>query len=154
MKVPLVAMYVLIAAMPATMTTISAYAAEPRAPVGTFSNFKYNAESGDLGGFEIKIVPTIRGFQGALLFSEGVPREFMIVAPVFERNRVRFTVPASYEIYGGTTFDGVFDTKAIRGRFQFPGGGAEDVVPHRRGHWDSVACPRPPAQKPRQTAPK
>ena len=46
------------------------------APLGTFSNLEYHQASGDLAGFEIKIVPTGRGLQGALVISEGMPSEF------------------------------------------------------------------------------
>lgn len=111
------------------------------APLGTFSNLEYHKTSGDLAGFEIKIVPTTRGYQGALLMAEGMPRELVVVDVNVEKSQIRFNVPSTYDVYGGTTFTGSFDAKSIRGRFHFPGGGTQDVLLRRRSHWDPPSCP-------------
>lgn len=128
--------------------------AADRAPVGTFSNLEYRPQSGDLVGVEIKIVPTSRGFQGALLIAQGLPREFIVVAILFEGNRVRFVVPASYDVYGGTEFEGVFDRNTIRGRMRYPTGAVQDVRLARRGHWDSPTSERSRPAKNSDTPPQ
>src|SRR2546425_3338582 len=63
---------------------------------GTFSNLEYNQEGGDLLGMEIKIVPTKKGYQGALQIAEGGPSELMVVDVFFEKDNVKFEIPISY----------------------------------------------------------
>ncbi len=106
--------------------------------VGTYSNLRYSPRSGDLGGVEIKIVPSRGGgFQGALQIAEGSPSQLMVVDVIVEQNKIRFRIPNSYPIYGGGTFEGVIEPAAIRGHFTFGEAVNEEISLKRgRGYWD------------------
>ena len=106
--------------------------------VGTYTNLRYSAGSGDLGGAEIKIVPVRgRGFQGALQIAEGAPSELMVVDIVVEKNKISFRIPHSYPIYGGGSFEGVIEPAVIRGYFTFGEAVNEEISLKRgRGYWD------------------
>jgi hypothetical protein len=104
---------------------------------GTFSNLEYNQEGGDLLGMEIKIVPTRKGYQGALQIAEGGPSELMFVEVFFEKDNVKFEIPKSYSTYGGGVFEGKIDSKGIKGTLRFKGTeGDKEVLTRKRGYWD------------------
>jgi len=104
---------------------------------GTFSNLEYNQEGGDLLGMEIKIVPTKKGYQGALQIAEGGPSELMVVDVFFEKDNVKFEIPKSYSIYGGGVFEGKIDSKGIKGALRFEGTeGDKEILTRGRGYWD------------------
>ncbi len=106
---------------------------------GTFSSLRFSTEGRDLLGVELKIVPTRKGYQGALQIAEGGPSEMMVVdVAVRKNNTIRFDIPASYPFYGGGTFEGTLDSKGITGRFTFRGvtGDLERLV-RGRSYWDT-----------------
>ena len=104
---------------------------------GTFSNLVYTAEGGDLLGVEIKIVPTRRGFQGALQIAEGGPSEIMVVDVRVQGEQLEFTIPESYRPYGGGSFKGKVNANGIVGRFVFNGNAQEEArLVRRPGYWD------------------
>src|SRR5437867_12576689 len=76
---------------------------------GTFTSLTYNEEGGDLLGEEIKIVLARNGYQGALQLAEGEPSNLIVVDVSFDKNKVKFEIPASYPIYGGGIFEGTID---------------------------------------------
>ena len=104
---------------------------------GTFSSLAYNREGGDLIGAEIKIVPTRKGFQGALQIAEGGPSPLMVVDVLFDRDHVKFKIPESYSLYGGGLFEGKIDSKGISGAFTFSGvRGDKEVLLRGCSYWD------------------
>jgi hypothetical protein len=110
---------------------------------GTFSSLRFNTEGRDLLGVELKIVPTRKGYHGALQIAEGGPSEMMVVdVAVRKNNAIRFDIPASYPFYGGGTFEGTLDSKGITGRFTFGGvtGDLERLV-RGRSYWDTPRDP-------------
>ena len=105
---------------------------------GTFSNLEYNQEGGDVLGIEVKIVPTRKGYQGALQIAEGGPSELMVVDVFFERDRIKFQIPGSYKSYGGGVFEGAIDAHGIKGRLSFKGGAGDDeTLIRRHSYWDT-----------------
>ena len=104
---------------------------------GTFSNLEYNQEGGDLLGMEIKIVPTKKGYQGALQIAEGGPSELMVVDVFFEKDNVKFEIPKSYSVYGGGVFEGKIGSKEIKGALRFKGTeGDKEILTRGQGYWD------------------
>jgi hypothetical protein len=104
---------------------------------GTFSNLEYNQEGGDLLGMEIKIVPTKKGYQGALQIAEGGPSELMVVDVSFEKDNVKFEIPKAYSVYGGGVFEGKIDSKGIKGTLRFKETeGEKEILTRGRGYWD------------------
>ncbi|TMI23115.1 hypothetical protein E6H36_11440 [Candidatus Bathyarchaeota archaeon] len=105
---------------------------------GTFSNLEYNQEGGDLLGIEIKIVPTRKGYQGAIQIAEGGPSELMVVDVFFQGDRVKFQIPSSYKSYGGGVFEGTIDSHGMKGRLSFKGGtGDNETSIRRHSYWDT-----------------
>jgi hypothetical protein len=98
---------------------------------GTFSNFRYSREAGDLLGAEIKIAPVSRpydltrryeaAFQGALQIAERAPSQIMIVDIKIDGHKISFVIPERYPVYGGGKFEGTLNTQAIKGRFTIGG---------------------------------
>jgi hypothetical protein len=114
---------------------------------GTFANFRYSREAGDLLGAEIKMVPVIRpfdptrkyeaAFQGALQIAEGAPSQIMIVDIKIDGDKISFVIPERYPVYGGGKFEGALDAQAIKGRFTIGGViGDEQRLQRGRGYWD------------------
>jgi hypothetical protein len=107
---------------------------------GTFSSLRFNTEGGeDLLGVELKIVPTRKGYQGALQIAEGGPSEIMVVdVQLRKNNTIRFNIPVSYPFYGGGTFEGMVDSRGITGRFTFVGAtGDPERLVRGRSYWDT-----------------
>jgi hypothetical protein len=106
---------------------------------GTFSSLRFNSEGRDLLGVELKIVPTRKGYQGALQIAEGGPSEIMVVdVQLRKNNTIRFNIPVSYPFYGGGTFEGMVDSKGITGRFTFVGAsGDPERLVRGRSYWDT-----------------
>ena len=106
---------------------------------GTFSSLRFNTKAENLLGVELKIVPTRKGYQGALQIAEGGLSEIMVVDVQLRRNNtIRFNTPVSYPFYGGGTFEGRVDSKGITGDFTFVGvtGNPERLV-RGRSYWDT-----------------
>ena len=102
---------------------------------GTFSSLKYNSESGDLGGVEIRIVYAKTGYQAALQFSEGAPTDLIIVNPSFDGTSVYFEIPETNDYAG--SFSGTIDNKSLKGTFRFKTGGEWKVnLPRKPSYWD------------------
>ena len=102
---------------------------------GTFSSLRYNPESGDLGGVEIRIVYTKSGHQAAIQFSEGAPDELVVVKPSFAGTSIYFEIPEPHSYAG--TFSGTIDKKSLKGIFRFKSGGEWKVnLPRKASYWD------------------
>lgn len=63
---------------------------------GTFSSLRFNTKAEILLGVELKIVPTRKGYQGALQIAEGGLSEIMVVDVQLRRNNtIRFNIPSA-----------------------------------------------------------
>jgi hypothetical protein len=101
---------------------------------GTFSDFSYNSESGDLGGVEIRVVYARGGYQATIQFAEGEPSKLVLVDVQFKENNLSFKISKStYEGY----FEGKIEKNRLKGKFKFKGGGEWIVdIPRKTSYWD------------------
>lgn len=130
------------AALASTLTIVSPVA-EPAAATahpdytGTFTSMYYNEEGGDLLGDEIRIVSTRKGYQGTLQMAQGEPSGLMLFEPVFDGDRVTFSVA---DPFNGQplTFEGQIDARGLRGRFLDKDGKARWTIDLKRGtgYWE------------------
>jgi hypothetical protein len=114
---------------------VSAVARAEQAITGTYSDFAYNREGGDLNGTEIHIVMTRRGLKGTVQIAEGGPGDVTVVDIVAADNRIHFDMPARSEYEGH--FDGIVTKQALKGTFVYKGGAKEVVsLPRKPSYWD------------------
>ena len=102
---------------------------------GTYSNFTFNPEAGDLNGTEIRFVMTKKGMKGIVQFAEGGAGDVFIVDVMESGGRIHFELPIESGFEGN--FDGVLLKRALRGTFVFKTGAKEEVsLPRRPSYWD------------------
>jgi hypothetical protein len=102
---------------------------------GTFSSIEYNQEGGDLLGVEIRIVYTRNGYQSTLQIAEGGVSELIIVKPLIENNRIKFTIHEP-KLYEGV-FIGIINSKKIKGVLKYKDGGELEInIPRKKSYWD------------------
>jgi hypothetical protein len=103
---------------------------------GTYSDLKYDSESGDLIGLEITIVP-IAGerLQAVILSSEGEPSPLLVVEVHVKEHTISFDVaPNDGERW---SFRGTVAAKSLKGTIDYHGGTKRAVTLVRRcGYWD------------------
>jgi hypothetical protein len=102
---------------------------------GTYSNFEYNKEGGDLNGVEIRLVPTRKGIKAVVQFAEGGAGDVALVDVTVSGAHVRFVLPATFDTAGD--FEGTVTEKALDGIFRYQGGASEYLVlPRGSSYWD------------------
>lgn len=81
--------------------------------IGTFADYRYTPESGDVNGLELRIVPVSVGYQGILQVFDGEPLELALVNVAIDGSRISF----SFESVSGypLRFQGNFVAEGIRG---------------------------------------
>lgn len=105
---------------------------------GTFTNFHFNTESGDLSGVEIRIVDTLAGKQATIQFSEGEPSTLTVTKVSCDGAHLSFKLPAD-EGRATATFHGITTSKKLVGEFVFDTGARDKVVLERRtSYWDKT----------------
>jgi hypothetical protein len=116
----------------------AALAAAPRLTAvriaGTYSDLRYNDESGDLLGMEVKIVPVAGGrWQAAILVSEGEPAPLVVIDVQANGRTISFQVPGE----GGWSFRGTIAAKSLKGVITYGNGTTKSVtLPRGCGYWD------------------
>ena len=60
---------------------------------GTFSSFMLSAQSGDIVGMEIHIVPTPKGYSAIVQGSEGAPGFPEVFEVIQQNNNISFVIP-------------------------------------------------------------
>lgn len=118
-------------------TAVSGAGQTPTVKVsGTYSNLRFESESGDLLGMEIKVVPVGEGFQAAILVSEGEPQPMVVVNLRLQGTAVSFDVPGD-EGAQAWTFSGTITSRSLNGTIKHRLGGTEKItLPRRCGYWD------------------
>jgi hypothetical protein len=101
---------------------------------GTYSNLRYNEDSGDLLGIEIKIVPVAgERLQAVVLASEGEPAPLVVVDVQRNGNTLSFRVPGDES----WSFRGTVSAKALKGTITYGTGTRTPVTLLRGcGYWD------------------
>ena len=111
-------------------------AQKPPRITGTYTNMSYIKEAGDVVGYEIKIVFTGGGFQGALQIAEGVPGNLILVDIQVVDTKISFSIPDGNGPYAGL-FNGAIQNGVLKGEFRFKRGGSEKVELQRgKSYWD------------------
>jgi hypothetical protein len=96
---------------------------------------RYIAESGDVIGWEIKIVFTGSAFQGVVQIAEGVPGELAIVDINVDGTKISFSMQGRSSYTG--KFSGTIENGLLRGEFRFKDGVVESVALQRgKSYWD------------------
>ena len=104
--------------------------------LGTFSNFRFNNEGGDIQGVEVKVVYTRLGNQAAVQFSEGEPGPLALAPVKCDGTRVSLKIPKA-DGRAAVTFEGVVSKDRLVGELVYETGGREKLsLPRRKGYWD------------------
>ncbi len=102
---------------------------------GTYSNFTYNEEAGDLNGVEIRLIRTRTGIKGVIQFAEGGAGDVVLVNVITDGARLRFDLPSGFQPDGA--FEGLVSKKGIDGTLLHKGGTPEHLVlPRTQSYWD------------------
>ncbi len=102
---------------------------------GTYSNFSYDKEAGDLNGVELRLIRTRTGIKGVVQFAEGGAGDVVLVNVITEGARLHFDLPSGYQPEG--VFEGLVSNKGIDGTFSYEGGAQEHLVlPRTQSYWD------------------
>jgi len=73
-------------------------------PTGTFSNMKYDKETGDIEGYEIVIMNSDSGFKGTFREAAGEPAKYQFFVPIIENGMVSFEIESKSIYYPGKVF--------------------------------------------------
>jgi hypothetical protein len=103
---------------------------------GTFSSLYYHKESGDLLGYEIRIVYTRHEYQGTFQAAEGEPDDLILIRSIMiNDNKVRFLIPGP-SLYEGE-FVGQITDKGLTGTLTLRNGVKNDIgLKRQRSYWD------------------
>ncbi|MFT5534521.1 MAG: hypothetical protein ACI8WM_003391 [Burkholderiaceae bacterium] len=102
---------------------------------GTYSNFSYNKEAGDLNGVEIRLIRTRTGIKGVIQFAEGGAGDVALVNVIAEGTRLRFELPSGFQQEG--VFEGLVSKQGIDGTFFYEGGAHKHLaLPRTPSYWD------------------
>jgi hypothetical protein len=82
---------------------------------GFFSDMTLNAETGDVLGIEIHVVPTAKGFMTVFQSSEGEPAVPVVVPTKIDGDTIELTIPAGTANAG--RFVGRISSEGITGSF-------------------------------------
>lgn len=103
---------------------------------GTYSDLRYNEESGDLIGMEVKLVPVVgERLQAVIVVSEGEPAPLVVVNVQRKERTVSFRVSGNGD--AGWSFQGIVSLTSLKGTVTY-GNGVRRTVTLRRGcgYWD------------------
>lgn len=102
---------------------------------GTYSSLVYNEESGDLIGYEVRVIPTNSGVKAVVQVAEGDAGRIYIVDFIEGSNGISFDIPLASgkrgKFKGKVTYDG------LEGTVSYPSGTSEAVVLKRSvSYWE------------------
>jgi len=105
---------------------------------GTFSNLRYNSESGDLSGLEILIIPADGdrlGYAALVQLAEGGAPYSALVPVKVKGTHVEFALPKDGP-YHGMQFSGVVSANGLAGTWST---GNHEVLKRGTSYWDRAA---------------
>jgi hypothetical protein len=110
-------------------------AGPPLKVAGTFSSLAYNAEGGDLIGYEVRIVPTNEGLKALVQVAQGDSGKVYLVGVDQKGDVLSFDVPLSSNIHG--RFEGTVSPNGLDGKISYPTGAIERVSLKRTtSYWE------------------
>lgn len=103
---------------------------------GTYSSLAYNAESGDLTGYEVRIIPSNQGLKAVVQVAEGDAGRVYIVDVIKKNsNTLSFAVPLASGIHA--TFTGTVSALGLDGVISFPSGHTQKIFLKRSiSYWE------------------
>jgi hypothetical protein len=110
--------------------------AQFKRPQGTFSSLRFNSESGDVLGYEVRIVPVGETFQAVVQVAEGEPGPLHVVAVSIKDGQITFDVPFASDIVG--RFVGKVTKTGLVGRISLPNASETVQLKRSRSYWDSA----------------
>lgn len=113
---------------------VAAEAAPKSKVIGTFSSFRFNADSGDLNGMEVKIVPTPNGYNAVIQLAEGEPGLLSIVHVIVKDEDVEFDVPLQRDAVG--KFKGKIKQSGLYGSIRWPSEIESVRLLRGKSYWD------------------
>ena len=110
-------------------------AVPPLKVAGTFSSLTYNAEGGDLIGFEVRIVPSNEGLKALVQVAQGDSGKVYLVSVEQKGDVLSFDVPLSLNMHG--RFEGTVSPNGLDGKISYPTGAIERVSLKRTtSYWE------------------
>jgi hypothetical protein len=110
-------------------------AAPPLKVAGTFSSLAYNAEGGDLIGYEVRIIPSNEGLKALVQVAQGDSGKVYLVGVDQKGNVLSFDVPLSSNVHG--RFEGTVSLNGLDGTISYPSGAIEQVSLKRTtSYWE------------------
>lgn len=111
------------------------YAGDAVPLAGTYSSLTFNAEGGDLVGYEVRIIPTNAGNKALVQVAEGDAGRVYLVDVVILTGSIEFDVPLTSSKAG--KFTGQLSVAGLRGSISYPTGVRESVFLHRgASYWE------------------
>jgi hypothetical protein len=102
---------------------------------GTYSNFVFNKEAGDLNGVEVRLIFTRTGIKGVIQFAEGGAGDVVLVNVEVADAHVHFELPVGSQTEG--VFDGTVSAKNLEGTFRYKNGARDHLILLRiQSYWD------------------
>lgn len=102
---------------------------------GTYSSLAYHAESGDLIGYEVRLIPTNQGTKAVVQVAEGDAGRIYIVDIVEASGMVQFDVPLASGLR--SRFNGKITHSGLKGTITHHSGEKEDLFLKRTtSYWE------------------
>lgn len=113
----------------------AAAASEVPSIAGTYTSLSYNQESGDLTGYEVRIIPSNQGNKAVVQVAEGDAGRLYLVDVAETSMQVTFDVPLASGVLG--KFEGEVTKLGLKGVISYVPGSSEKVLLKRSAsYWE------------------
>jgi hypothetical protein len=130
MQKPAIALLVSVLSVPALSLSAQHAPADRQGPIfGTFSSLKANAETGDVLGKEITILPQYKSARVIFQCAEGEPEEPVLVPATTTLNSVDFDIKLPSSPCNGH-YHGTLTPTGLRLGGQYP-----ETLPRKKSYW-------------------
>lgn len=108
--------------------------ASGRRITGTYSSLQYNAQSGDLLGYEVLIIPTDVGYKAVVQVAEGAPGQVYICQVMQKGDTISFDITLSSG--AKESFTGEVTGNFLTGDILSPSGKEHVQLKRGTSYWD------------------
>jgi hypothetical protein len=115
------------------MSAFGAFASGRRI-TGTYSSLQYNAQSGDVLGYEVLIIPTDVGYEAVVQVAEGGPGQVYICQVMQKGDTISFDITLSSGAKG--SFAGEVTGNLLVGDILSPSGKEHVQLKRGTSYWD------------------